>query len=116
MTIPFWEKQLETIKKEPYNQVQNRVEKHTTQYIERGFDDSDTWDLSKHIATWLLPRLQRYKELATGVIVIDFPLDDMIKAFDLYANKDYSDWTKEEAKAVEVGLKAFAEHYTRLWW
>lgn len=113
---PFWEKRLEEIKTVSHNQVRDRVKKHTQQYIENGFDDSDTWGLDSHLAELILPRLQRYKELATGVIVIDFPLDEMINAFDLYVNKDRFDWTDEEYKSVVDGFKAFGEHFQSLWW
>ena len=118
--LPFWEKKLEEIKIAGYNKVGNRVAVHTQQYIEQGFDDSDTWDLSNHLAQLILPRLERFKEINT--IVVDFPLDEMIYAFQMYAKmwdgdgrSQYS-WTEEERYRIQQGLKAFAEHYHRLWW
>lgn len=113
---PFWEKRIEEIKTVSYNQVNERVEKHTKQYIENGFDDSDTWGLDYHLATLILPRLKRYKEIVTGVIVFDFPLDDMIHAFDLYVNKEDYDWTDDDWKDWDKGIKAFSEYYRALWW
>jgi len=116
MNKSFWEKRLEEIKGASYNQVGNRVEKHSNQYIERGFDDSDTWGLDWHLAKLILPRLKRYKELAKEIIVIDFPLDEMIDAFEIYAHKDSSNWTDKDVKSIDKGLKAFADHFHRLWW
>jgi hypothetical protein len=113
---PFWEHRLEEIKTASFNQSNNRIEKHTQQYIENGFDDSDTWGLDYHLAKLILPRLERFKELATGVIVIDFPLEDMIHAFDLYVNKDDIKWTEEDWESWDKGIKAFAEYYRALWW
>lgn len=34
LTKPFWEKRLEEIKEASYNQVNDRVKKHTCQYTE----------------------------------------------------------------------------------
>lgn len=113
---PFWEKRLEYIQKAPFNHIRDRVSIHTEQYKEWGFDDSDIWDLSDHLAALILPRLKRYKEMATNVIKIDFPLDEMIEGFDLYVNKSYIDWTEEEAEKVNRGLKVFGEHFHELWY
>jgi hypothetical protein len=112
----FWEKRLEEIKTEPFNQFGDRESRHIEQYKQNGFDDSDTWGLDYHLATLILPRLIRYKELAENVIVIDFPLDEMIKAFKLYIEIDSFYWTKEDKTSISEGLKAFGEHYHQLWW
>lgn len=114
--LTFWEKKLEEIKSASFNQVRDRVRIHTEQYKEQGFDDSDTWSLDWHLSQLILPRLKRYKELATGCIVINFPLDEMIDAFELYANKDSIKWDDEDIVIIDKGLKAFAEHFHRLWW
>lgn len=117
----FWEKRLEEIRTASFNQSGGRAEKHAQQYMERGFDDSDTWSLDTHLAKLILPRLKRYKELADETIVIDFPLDDMIEAFQLLVDSDWS-WKGSKVEIemrmekIEKGLKAFAEHYLRLWW
>ena len=113
--MTFWERRLEDIKNAPFNQVRDRVKLHTEQYKERGFDDSETWDLYMNLAKLILPRLKRYKELAEGCIVINFPLDSMINAFDIIV-LDKTSWTKEEQQIVDQGLKDFSEHFYRLWW
>ena len=41
-------------------------EKYKQQRIERGFDDSELWNLDYTIASFVLPRLKRLKELNTG--------------------------------------------------
>jgi len=34
------------------------------QRLERGFDDSETWSLRDTIANFIIPRLERYEEIA----------------------------------------------------
>lgn len=62
--------------------------------------------------------IKRFKELASQAIVINFPLDDMIEVFELLAsdNIGYWEYSDEQMKTITKGLKAFAEHYFRLWW
>ena len=37
-------------------------DKFTKQRLERGFDDSETWNLDLTIAKFVLPRLESFKE------------------------------------------------------
>jgi hypothetical protein len=115
---PFYETELERIEKDWKDTHPERVRKFKEQYLMWGFSDEDTWSLDVHLAKLILPRLKRYKELATGVIKIDFPLDDMIEAFQILHDVDFDKWKLkgEKWEKVEKGLKAFAEHYFRLWW
>lgn len=41
-----------------------REEKFKQQRIDQGFDDSETWSLDHTIASFIIPRLERYQELA----------------------------------------------------
>jgi hypothetical protein len=115
---PFYEIELERIENTWKETHPERVKKFKQQYLEQGFCDEDTWNLDIHLAKLILPRLKRYKELATGVIKIDFPLDDMIEAFQILHDVNFDKWKLKDEKwsKVEKGLKAFAEYYFRLWW
>ena len=97
-----------------YN-VNGRKEKFTEQLIEQGFHDGDTFDLFSHLTELILPRLIRFKELAEKCIVIDFPLDEMIKAF-VILSQDKIAYSEQENKDIKTGLTAFAEYYRALWW
>lgn len=113
----FYEQHIKEIKNKPYNNGK-RVKLFTDQYLQKGFSDDDTWDLSGHIAELLLPRLRRYKELADQIILIDFPLDEMINGFEAYeeAEFEWSNMNDEQFKRLQNGLDAFAKHFHRLWW
>jgi hypothetical protein len=115
---PFYEIELERIENAWKDTHPERVKKFKEQYLMWGFSDEDTWSLDIHLAKLILPRLKRYKELATGAIKIDFPLDEMIEAFQILHDVDFDKWKLKGEKwdKVEKGLKAFAEHYFRLWW
>lgn len=70
-------------------------DKFTKQRLERGFDDSETWNLDLTIAKFVLPRLESFKESFMG-----YPgflknedewktiLEKICKAFRLYINRD----------------------------
>lgn len=90
----------------------------------RGWDDSVTWGLDRTIATFVLPRLRRFRELNNG-----FPaglsedewnamLDDMIYAFDACTKEDCElfDLSKEEWSRVDRGLLVFGAQFRQLWW
>lgn len=111
----YLEKRLKEIDDIPAYSVNGRKEKFTQQLLEQGFHDGDTFDLHIHLTDLILPRLKRYKELAKDVIAIDFPLDDMIKAFELIQEDKFS-WNEEEQKIYNKGMDAFAKYFTALWW
>lgn len=115
---PFYEKELERIKNDWEETHPERVERFTNQYLVDGFSDEDTWGLDVHLTKLILPRLKRYKELAKEAIVIDFPLDDMIEAFEIYKEVDYDPWKlrDEKQEKFQKGMKAFSEYFLALWW
>ena len=91
----------------------------------RGWDDSDTWNLDKTFAKMILPRLIRFKELNNCVPMEfesneddwDLVLDKMIKTFSNIVSDDYDYLTTlgqhEESKE---GLELFTKYYFNLWW
>ena len=109
-----------------------RIE-HKRQRLERGFDDTELWNLDHTFAKFVLPRLKRFKEVNQGYPasityeVWDEYLDKMIYAFENidYDDKSYDgvEWydMPQEARdavfeKVNEGLDLFRKHYFSLWW
>lgn len=89
------------------------------QYKTQGFADCHTFNLDIHLMYLILPRLKRYKELASGCHNIHFPLDSMIEAFELlmYGKESYKEGEYEECqKKIAEGLENFGKHFRSLWW
>lgn len=105
-----------------------RYEKYKTQRMERGFDDSETWNLDLTIVNFMIPRLKVYKEKTAG-----YPgklsnieewyaiLDKIIEGFELWTT--HFDWEvndintiNENNMKVDEALKLFAEYFRDLWW
>lgn len=87
----------------------------------RGFDDSETWSLTDTIANFIIPRLERYEEIANDVLQRDDKLKRDINLF-LVAMKllarDHGAriFTKREQIELEKGLKVFPKIFVSLWW
>jgi len=101
-----------------------RSETYVNQRRERGWDDTDTWNLEYETAKFIYPRLVRYREVNNGYPaeltpeVWDEYLDDMIYAFAAYARGNWN-WYKGEdldIDRVERGIQLFADFYHDLWW
>ncbi len=63
-----------------YGCQDNHIDKskmYSKQRIERGFDDSETFDLGMVIMQFILPRLELYIKLANGRIVISDDLNEI---------------------------------------
>lgn len=111
------------------NYDSTREDEYAKQRIERGFDNSETWSLNTTIASFVWPRLKRFKEVANG-----FPncfgsmdewydvLDKMISAFEKYASYDdvTMDMEMDEINKLEAeiqeGIDLFAKYFFKLWW
>ena len=48
------------------------------QRLERGFDDSETWSLRDTIANFIIPRLERYEEIAKDFLKRESELEEDI--------------------------------------
>lgn len=46
----------------------SRYKKYKKQRLERGFDDSETWNLDNTFVDFIIPRLERYLEISKEVI------------------------------------------------
>ena len=90
----------------------------------RGFDDRDTWELDTTITKFILPRLERFKELTNGYPSDlteeewDLILDKIIMTFKLIEiNKDnVCSCGSPLYITIKEGLNLFTKHYFELWW
>lgn len=98
-----------------------REVEYSKQRIERGFDDSETWSLRDTIALFIIPRLERYEEIAKDFLQRDESLVNDIETF-LAALKLLSRdngsciFSKEEDEIVSNGLDCFPKVFMSLWW
>jgi len=87
----------------------------------RGFDDSETWSLTNTIASFIIPRLERYIELADENIIRS-PVriqktNELLEALKLIDRDGGTyDWNEEEIDAVNLGMSHFGEIFTDLTW
>jgi hypothetical protein len=97
------------------------------QKVTRGFSDKDTWSLDHTIAKFVLPRLERFKEVnmchPANLTEEEWDdiLDEMIFAMHNIVHQwDDDDLDVEAVKAiidrVHVGLDYFGEYFRDLWW
>ena len=95
-------------------------EKYKKQRIERGFDDTETYNLFTTIAQFVLPRLKRFKEVNDSYPnkmtfeEWDEILDKMIQSFELITQDNF-DIQRDDEK-IKEGLDLFGKHFTKLWW
>lgn len=98
-----------------------REPKMKSQRLERGFDDSETWSLADTICNFIIPRLDRYEELANNFLDRPPELVNKINTFNnalklLAKNEGAWGFTKEEQELVSEGLSYFPEIFLTLWW
>lgn len=104
-----------------------RVEEFRKQRLERGFDDTETWNLEGTIAQFIVPRLKRFKEVNDGYPSNYNSMEDwesdiqkMIDGFELWINHFEWDHVKElreeNHKKVDEALQIFAKEFKALWW
>lgn len=88
------------------------------------YDDSEMWSLDKTLASIILPRLIRLKEVKNGYpselqdkYEWDAIMDKMIRAFEIIdESEDYpSGYHKESQVEVDDGLALFAKYFQGLW-
>lgn len=93
-----------------------RAEEYKRQRIERGFDDTECWNLDTTILKFVLPRLKRFRECTIG-----YPpefktleewqecLEKMITSIEKIINDDN--------KGVDYeGFELFKKYFFNLWW
>ena len=94
--------------------------KHLKQLQYRHFCDSETWGLDAAIASFILPRLIRFKEVKNAYPLHfdkseewDAVLDKIIYSFSCVLAEDFEDY--QDPEYIE-GLTLFARYLTHLWW
>jgi len=92
------------------------------QRLERGFDDTECWNLDCTFGRFIVPRLKVLRRNHHG-----YPdelhndknwckvLDEMIWAFETAANHFEKKPTEDDYKRIHKGLKLFAKYYCHLW-
>lgn len=103
----------------PENDKRNK--KYKKQRMERGFDDSELWNLDSTIALFIVPRLKAFKETKVGYpsfyssdVEFKNDIDKMIKAFEVIgeSNPTHEGYSNG---IVEEGLKLFHDNFCSLW-
>lgn len=116
-----------SLKKPLYlEKTDKRYKRQMAQLKKNGFSDSETWGLDSVIAEFIIPRLERFKEVQGGYPAglteqaWDAIVDKMIFAFEFHQMRD--DWSHNkpgfdaEYEKYEEGLQLFAKWFSHLWW
>ena len=98
----------------------SRWETFTKQRLERGFDDTELWNLDGTIAKFIYPRLKRFAECSEGVRPGDMDYDEwkkilnkMVQGFELISLD--REKTDDEQELESEALDLFCEHFFSLW-
>lgn len=116
------EKELDLLGRENVNFSITDIEKeekrkeYKKQRLDRGFDDTELWNLDTTILKFTLPRLKRFRECTIGY-PSDFKnheewlacLDKMINAIEKILENDESDETYKD-------FELFKKYFFSLWW
>jgi hypothetical protein len=133
------DKELQIIKEISKGKPERR-KKMLKDYEDKGWTDRDTWSLDYTIAQFVLPRLKRFREVASGCPGIFCPIDDngkpmkgrgipkdgmkhwhklldeMIVGFQLMNDGNQFLGSKEDYKKMNKALDLFREFFFDLWW
>lgn len=97
-------------------ETDERWSEYKKQLDDRGFSDSELWNLDYTIACFILPRLKAFKEQDGGYPGSfesgqdwEFALNKMIKALEAIVNGKNSD------RAEREGLELLFKHFGALW-
>lgn len=99
----------------------SREPKYKKQRMKRGFDDSETWSLDVTFASFMLPRLERFKEIDAEVNKpnkkFNKDINNVIEALKLIVRDNGSRFFSDvEEKQVQTGLKTLSRVFLSLWW
>lgn len=102
------------------NENDDRWEKFTKQRLERGFDESELWNLDGTIAKFIYPRLKEFSECSDGIRPNGIEseewediLNQMVKGFELIASDKIK--TDEEEELEQKALDLFSKYFFCLW-
>lgn len=89
---------------------------------ERGFDDTELWNLFHHLAEHIAPRIKAFKDMnkmgnpmGCSSEEWDETLNKIVHAFEKIAEDCMWDLDKEENQKVNEGLDLFRQWYLGLW-
>lgn len=98
----------------------SRIPKLFQQWVDEGFDDSETWSFDSTLQSFIYPRLRRLVEIQKEYIVLDKDYEEalevMLDGFELAASEDYDNWDEEQYSKVHSAYEALAKYHNRLWW
>ena len=92
-----------------------RKEIFKKQRLERGFDETELWNLDTTILKFILPRLKAFKENTFGHPGDFKDMDDWLDCIDKMI-KSIEDIINDESGADYEGLELFKKHFFDLWW
>ena len=111
----------------PFTSTIKRWFKFRWQRITRGWTDEDTWNLDCVVASFVAPRLRRFKKLNNG-FPPDFnehtwndAIDKMIYSLERVSKRHDEkegdqNWDKITCERVNEGLELFGKYFCDLWW
>ena len=92
------------------------------QRTERGFDDTELWNLDTTIAKFILPRLVAFRDYTHSTPASltqnewTEKLAKMVYAFEFLSSEDkYTTFDNDQWEVVGEGLKLFGENFSSLW-
>lgn len=110
----------------PTSVNREQFSKFEAQRRERGFDDSETWNLDMTIAKFILPRLIVFRQLNNGMPQehteesYNAVLDEIIEGLTYKANEDEYDLSPEEElvhfNKITKAFELLSKHIHGLWW
>lgn len=98
------------------------IKKYINQYKQRGFDDSEIWNLDISLSDFLVPRLKRLRSIIQG-----YPpdcksfeewisiLDEIIWMFETYSSKAYQDGFLKNQERMDKAKELFGKYWTYFW-
>lgn len=100
----------------------DRWEEFKRERLERGFDESELWNLDATIAKFIYPRLKAFADdiigVPAGLTEQDWKeiLMKMVKAFELLTDDEIGGWfDKDQERLIEDGLNEFIKYFNHLW-
>lgn len=95
--------------------LSEKEEKFKEQRLERGFDDTELWNLDMTILKFILPRLKAFKEATIGYPGDFNNLEEWIKCIDKMI-KSIEQILNDECNADYEGFELFKKNFFGLCW
>lgn len=107
---------------EELNINSKNIKKYIKQYKQKGFDDSEIWNLDISLSDFLIPRLKRLRNIIQGYPP-DFKsfeewifvLDEIIWMFETYSSKAYQDGFLKNQERMDKAKELFGKYWTYFW-